>query len=44
MPKGLRERLQAGDILLADGATGTVLMEAGLPAGTPPELWNVEFP
>jgi 5-methyltetrahydrofolate--homocysteine methyltransferase len=44
MPKGLRERLQAGEVLLADGATGTVLMEAGLPPGTPPELWNVEFP
>lgn len=44
MPKGVRERLAAGELLLADGATGTLLMEAGLPPGTPPELWNVEFP
>jgi 5-methyltetrahydrofolate--homocysteine methyltransferase len=44
MAKGLRERLAAGELLLADGATGTLLMEAGLPPGTPPELWNVEFP
>lgn len=44
MPEGLCERLAQGEILLADGATGTLLMEAGLPPGTPPELWNVEFP
>jgi 5-methyltetrahydrofolate--homocysteine methyltransferase len=30
--------------LLADGATGTNLFEAGLTAGDPPELWNVDFP
>jgi 5-methyltetrahydrofolate--homocysteine methyltransferase len=44
MPKGLLERLRAEEILLADGATGTLLMEAGLPPGTPPELWNSQFP
>jgi 5-methyltetrahydrofolate--homocysteine methyltransferase len=44
MSKDLRARLQAGETLIADGATGTTLMAAGLPAGTPPELWNVERP
>ena len=40
----LRTRLDAGEILIADGATGTMLMAAGLAPGTPPELWNVERP
>jgi len=44
MDTGLRERLLAGEILIADGATGTTLMAAGLPPGAPPELWNVERP
>lgn len=44
MGMDLRERLSAGEILLADGATGTALMAAGLPPGTPPEVWNVEQP
>lgn len=44
MPKPLREVLSAKEILFADGATGTMLMAAGLPAGQPPELWNVEQP
>ena len=30
--------------LLTDGATGTNLMGMGLPAGYPPELWNLEQP
>ena len=30
--------------LYFDGGTGTVLQNMGLPAGTPPELWNVEAP
>jgi methionine synthase I (cobalamin-dependent) len=29
--------------LLADGATGTNLFEAGLQTGNPPELWNLDF-
>ncbi|MBN1581282.1 MAG: homocysteine S-methyltransferase family protein [Anaerolineae bacterium] len=33
-----------GNILVADGATGTMMQSMGLPAGTPPELWNVEKP
>jgi methionine synthase I (cobalamin-dependent) len=44
MSKALSERLGAGETLIADGATGTILMAAGLPPGTPPELWNVERP
>ena len=30
--------------LYFDGGTGTVLQELGLPAGTPPEIWNIENP
>jgi 5-methyltetrahydrofolate--homocysteine methyltransferase len=44
MSTDLKARLAAGEVLLADGATGTTLMAAGLPPGTPPELWNVEHP
>ena len=31
-------------VLVADGAIGTMLQSMGLPAGTAPELWNVEQP
>ncbi|MFM8322618.1 MAG: homocysteine S-methyltransferase family protein [Chloroflexota bacterium] len=44
MEKSLAEALAAGDPLVADGATGTMLMAAGLPAGSAPELWNIEQP
>ena len=27
-----------------DGGTGTVLQSMGLPAGQPPELWNISEP
>jgi len=30
--------------LYFDGGTGTVLQSMGLPAGTPPEVWNVTHP
>ena len=30
--------------LYFDGGTGTVLQSAGLPAGSPPELWNLTAP
>ena len=33
------ERLQAGEVLVADGATGTNLQAVGLPPGTTPEEW-----
>ena len=29
---------------LFDGAMGTMLQRAGLPAGTPPEKWNLSAP
>ena len=41
MTSKLIERLQNGPVLIADGATGSMLQAAGLPAGTPPEEWNV---
>src|SRR5262249_11022532 len=31
-------------VILADGAMGTMLFEAGLEFGDPPEAWNVEHP
>jgi len=38
------KRLAAGDILLADGATGTNLFSVGLQTGDAPELWNIDHP
>jgi 5-methyltetrahydrofolate--homocysteine methyltransferase len=40
----LGEYLEQGNLLIADGATGTMLQSLGLPAGAAPELWNVERP
>lgn len=40
----LQKLLDAGKILLADGATGTNLFEVGLTSGMAPEIWNVEEP
>jgi len=31
-------------VVLADGAMGTMLFDAGLQFGDPPERWNVEYP
>ena len=39
----LRERLKK-EILFLDGATGTNLQRAGMPAGVCPELWILEHP
>jgi len=36
--------LSTRDYLLADGAMGTLLMDAGLTSGQSPERWNVERP
>ena len=36
--------LDAGNLLVGDGAMGTMLQEAGLVDGGAPELWNVERP
>ena len=38
------QRLASGEVLIADGATGTMLQAAGLPAGTPGEAWVLERP
>lgn len=40
----LAERLSKSEILIVDGAAGTMLIAAGLPTGTPPDLWNEEQP
>ncbi len=40
----LRERLQSGRTILADGAMGTMLMDRGLPAGKCPESVTLEDP
>jgi methionine synthase I (cobalamin-dependent) len=40
----LRDKLKEDHILIADGATGTFLQAAGLPAGAVPERWNLENP
>lgn len=42
--RGLLERLRAGEILVADGATGTLLQQRGLGRGECPEEWNVSHP
>jgi len=36
--------LNETNILIADGATGTMLQNAGLPDGAAPERWNLENP
>jgi 5-methyltetrahydrofolate--homocysteine methyltransferase len=40
----LLQRLTQPAMLIADGATGTQLQRAGLPAGAAPERWNLEYP
>jgi methionine synthase I (cobalamin-dependent) len=37
-------RLKSGRVIVADGATGTMLQKAGLPAGTSPDRWVLENP
>ncbi len=37
-------RLQSGNVIVADGAMGTMLQAAGLPIGMPPEGWLLENP
>lgn len=44
MKATLQDLLAAGGPILADGAMGTLLTAQGLPAGSPPPLWNVERP
>ena len=42
--KNLSEWLEAGRVVLGDGAMGTSLQAGGLAAGESPELWNVNRP
>ncbi len=44
MTNAFTDMLSRADVILADGATGTTLFNAGLMAGDAPELWNVEHP
>jgi len=44
MKISLQQMLASRDWILADGATGTNLFNAGLEAGEAPELWNVDQP
>ena len=41
---GLQTLLAAQGYLLLDGAMGTMLMDAGLEQGAPPEGWNLSYP
>jgi 5-methyltetrahydrofolate--homocysteine methyltransferase len=40
----LLERLSAGSVLVSDGAMGSFLQSAGLPAGASPESWTLTQP
>lgn len=42
--QSLLQRVAAGEIILGDGAMGTMLHAAGLTGGSAAELWNVEHP
>jgi 5-methyltetrahydrofolate--homocysteine methyltransferase len=42
--KSMLDRLAAGEVLLADGALGSLLMEHGLTLGDCPERFNLERP
>jgi 5-methyltetrahydrofolate--homocysteine methyltransferase len=44
MRQNILEALAAGIVLVADGATGTMLQAAGLPVGMPGEAWILERP
>ncbi|MBN1955975.1 MAG: homocysteine S-methyltransferase family protein [Anaerolineae bacterium] len=44
MADSFRSRLRDGPPIVADGAMGTFLQAAGLPAGTPGEAWVLERP
>lgn len=44
MRPSILERLASGKVIIADGATGTMLQAAGLPAGLPGEAWVLDQP
>lgn len=39
-----QQLLESSNIIMADGAMGTMLFEAGLQFGDPPEVWNIAHP
>lgn len=42
--ESILKRLKKGEIFVADGAMGSMLMQRGLPAGMPPETFNLSHP
>lgn len=42
--ENILSRLKSGRVIVADGAMGTMLQEAGLPTGMSPEAWLLENP
>ena len=44
MAHSFSDRLKSGEVLVADGATGTNLQAVGLPPGTSPEEWVFDQP
>ncbi len=42
--ENMLSRLESGRVIVADGAMGTMLQEAGLPTGMSPEAWLLENP
>ncbi|HEY74525.1 MAG TPA: hypothetical protein G4N99_14800 [Thermoflexia bacterium] len=42
--KDICSRLRSGCVIVADGAMGTMLQDAGLPTGASPEAWLLENP
>jgi 5-methyltetrahydrofolate--homocysteine methyltransferase len=42
--ENILHRLQRGDVIVGDGAFGTMLMQRGLKRGEPPESYNLEKP
>ncbi len=44
MKTKLTERLKNGEIIISDGALGTMLQAAGIQPGICPETWNLEYP
>jgi 5-methyltetrahydrofolate--homocysteine methyltransferase len=42
--ENILDRLQRGDVIVGDGAIGTLLMQRGLKHGDPPEVYNLTNP
>jgi 5-methyltetrahydrofolate--homocysteine methyltransferase len=44
MKTKISERLKNGEIIISDGALGTMLQAAGIEPGVCPESWNLDYP